>query len=61
MACLIALLRMPSMVESWRSLNTPKWVAWYLDLSSYSTIVVLRLACLLYREGLWNVDKFVAF
>ncbi len=35
-ACLIALLRIPSMVVSCLSLNTPRCVAWYLDYSSYS-------------------------
>ena len=36
MACLIALLRIPSMVVSCLSLNTPRCVAWYLDFSSCS-------------------------
>ena len=35
-ACLIALLRIPSMVVSCLSLNTPRCVAWYLDFSSCS-------------------------
>jgi hypothetical protein len=34
MACLIALLSMPSMVASCLSLNAPRCVAWYLDFSS---------------------------
>ena len=41
MACRIALLRMPSTVMSFRSLNTPRWVAWYLDFRSCSTTKVL--------------------
>ena len=36
MACLIALFRIPSMVVSCRSLNTPRCVAWYLYFSSCS-------------------------
>ena len=32
MACLIALFKIPSMVVSCLSLNTPRCVAWYLDL-----------------------------
>ena len=29
------------MVESWRSLKAPKWVAWYLDVINCSNMVVL--------------------
>ena len=36
MVCLIALLRIPSMVVSCVSLKTSKCVAWYLDFSSCS-------------------------
>ena len=36
MACLIALFKIPSMVVRCLSLNTPKYVAWYLDFSSCS-------------------------
>ena len=36
MALLIALFRIPSMVVSCLSLNTPRCVAWYLDFSSWS-------------------------
>jgi hypothetical protein len=42
-ACLNALLRMPSMVVSCLSLNTPRCVACYLDLRSCSIAIVLRL------------------
>jgi hypothetical protein len=41
-ACLIALLRMPSMVVSCLSLNTPRCVAWYLDFSNCSIASDLR-------------------
>ena len=41
-ACLIALLRMPSMVVSCLLLNTPRCVARYLDFSSCSAEYVLR-------------------
>ena len=41
MACLIALFRIPSMVVSCLSLNTPRCVAWYLDFSSCSIAKVL--------------------
>ena len=37
-ACLIALLRIPSMVVSCLSLNTPRCVAWYLDFRIYSIV-----------------------
>jgi hypothetical protein len=40
-ACLIALLRMPSIFVSCLSLNIPRCVAWYLDLSSCSMASVL--------------------
>ena len=36
MACLIALFKIPSMVVSCLSLNTPRCVAWNLDFSSCS-------------------------
>ncbi len=36
MACLIALFKIPCMVVSFLSLNTPRCVAWYLDFSSCS-------------------------
>ena len=42
MACLIALFRIPSMVVSCLSLNTPRCVAWYLDFSSCSIASDLR-------------------
>ena len=35
-ACLIALFRIPSMVVSCLSLNTPRCVAWYFDFNSCS-------------------------
>ena len=41
-ACLIALLRIPSMVISCLSLNTPRCVAWYFDFSICSIASVLR-------------------
>ena len=41
MACLIALLRTPSMVVSCLSLNTPRCVAWNLDFSSCSISIDL--------------------
>jgi hypothetical protein len=41
MACLIALFRIPSMVVSCLSFNTPRCVAWYLDFSSCSIAKVL--------------------
>ena len=41
MACLIALFRIPSMVVSCLSLNTPRYVAWYLDFNSCSIDIVL--------------------
>jgi hypothetical protein len=41
-ACLIALLRIPSMGVSCLSLNTPRYVAWYLDFSSCSIASNLR-------------------
>ena len=41
-ACLIALLRISSMVVSCISLNTPRCVAWYLDFSSCSVAIDLR-------------------
>ena len=44
-ACLIALFKIPSMVVSCLSLNTPRCVAWYLDFNSYSIAID-------YREGL---------
>jgi len=40
--CLIALLRMPSMVVSCLSLNTRRCVAWYLDFSNCSIAIDLR-------------------
>ena len=40
-ACLIALFRIPSMVLSCLSLNTPRCVAWYLDFRSCSIANVL--------------------
>ena len=49
-ACLIALLRMPSMVESCLSLNTPRRVAWYFDFSYCSITSVLRGGLSLYFE-----------
>ena len=36
MACLVALFKIPSMVMSCLSLNTPRYVAWYLDFRSCS-------------------------
>ena len=39
--CLIALLSMPSMVVSWRSFRTPRWVACYFYFRSCSTTRVL--------------------
>ena len=39
--CLIALLSIPSMAVSWRSLKTPRGVAWYFDYRSCSTTRVL--------------------
>ena len=41
MAYLIALFRIPSMVVSFFSLNTPRRVAWYLDFSSCSIAIDL--------------------
>jgi hypothetical protein len=41
-ACLIALFRIPFMVVSCLSLNTPRCVAWYLDFSSCFTASYLR-------------------
>jgi hypothetical protein len=41
-ACLVALLSMPSIVVCCLSLNTPRYVAWYLDFSSCSTASGLR-------------------
>ena len=41
MACLIALLSIPSMVMSCRSLKIPRWVACYLDFRSFSTTIIL--------------------
>ena len=41
-ACLIALLRMPSMVVSCLSLNTPRYAAWYFDFSNCYIASVLR-------------------
>ena len=40
--CLVALLRIPSMVVSCLSLNTPRCVAWYLDFSSCSIASHMR-------------------
>ncbi len=41
-ACRIALLRMPSMVVSCLSMNTPRCVAWYLNFNSCSIASELR-------------------
>jgi len=41
-ACLVVLLRIPSMVVSCLSLNTPRYVAWYLDFSSCYIAIDLR-------------------
>jgi len=41
-ACLIALLRIPSMVVSCLSLKTPRCVAWYIYFSSSSIATDLR-------------------
>ncbi len=41
-ACLLALLSMPSIVVSCLSLSTLRCVAWYLDLRSCSIASVLR-------------------
>ena len=41
-ACLVALLRIPSMVISCLSLQTPRCVAWYLDFSGCSIANYLR-------------------
>jgi len=48
-ACLIALLRIPSMVVSCLLLDAPSCVAWYLDFSSCSIASYLRgvLVCVL--------------
>ena len=40
-ACLITLLSMSSMVVSCLSLNTPRYVAWYLDLGFVLLLVFL--------------------
>jgi hypothetical protein len=42
MTCLIALFRIPSMVVSCLSLNTPRCVSWYLDFSNFSIANDLR-------------------
>jgi hypothetical protein len=42
MPCFIALLSVPSTIVNCRSLNTPRSVAWHLDLSSCSTPSVFR-------------------
>ena len=42
MACRIALFKIPFMVVSCFSLNTPRCVAWYLDFSSCSMANDLR-------------------
>jgi hypothetical protein len=41
MICRIALLSIPSMVDSWQSLKTPRWVAWYFDFRSCSTTIIV--------------------
>ena len=39
--CLAALLRSLSIVSICLSVNMPKWVAWYFDLSSWSIWVIV--------------------
>ena len=43
MTCLIALIVISSMVVSCLSLNTPKYVTWYLDFSSCSIAIDLSV------------------
>ena len=54
-ACLIALFRIPSMVVSCLSLNTPRCVAWYLDFSSCSIANDLSVGLVFVLLELWLV------
>ena len=54
-ACLIALFRIPSMVVSCRSLNTPRCVAWYFDFSSCSIAKDFRGGLVSVLLELWLV------
>ena len=54
-ACLIALFRIPSMVVSCLSLNTPRCVAWYLDFNSCSMASDFRGGLVYVVLELWLV------
>ena len=58
MDCRVALLSIPSMVVSWISLKTPRWVAWYYDFRSCSTTRILYVGLSFFLES--AVASFLA-